>query len=362
VAESLAERDRPDSRSYWLFIAARASTRQIRSALNREGSTAWSAPRDLRAGDLALLCNLDGQEEARELPGRMQIEWLLRALSDAIPDSQRKWSATFEGVPLPRPVALADAVEGHRFADDPGEALEGQHRWLERDTWRELTERIDERNVGFAARVEDRAALEELFAGDLPDSPTQGSTGRASRANRRTWRTQLFLQSEVADLIEAEGWAERFDPLLLGLTPPRLGDYRIPGVGWYADDLFKLGDRQLVVVEYELRDHGGRDHGVPQAHNYRREIENLLQDLLSFIGHLHLGCDYRREREKLLRGWAVDAAVIAEDFEGDELEMAAELEVECLRAKLDENDSLRLAHIGVVQGPIWRSRKMSLRS
>lgn len=112
----------------------------------------------------------------------------------------------------------------------------------------------------------------------------------------------------------------------------------MPGAQYFVDDLLKIADRHLLVAEYEMHAHGNPEHGAQQAADYRRELERLRR----------------------LRNWTIDALVIAEDFDQAELKAAQRLDVECIRAGVDEEDDLVLTLEGSVQGPAWQARARAL--
>jgi hypothetical protein len=133
---------------YWFLKSARAYTRRIRAQINEHGRVGWSAPRDLKKGDLALVYEMGQPDDVTDLPGRKQIGWLLRATAEAEPDPDWRWGSYYEGFPLSRPLPLAEAKESERFARGPGRFMRGGHQSLDRATWTELASLIDRSNPG----------------------------------------------------------------------------------------------------------------------------------------------------------------------------------------------------------------------
>jgi hypothetical protein len=274
-------------------------------------------------------------EDKGDLKGRMQIGWLLRALTDAEEDRRWRYAADFEGAPILRPLALADGKRSsHRFATGPGKSLQGRHRALDPIVWNELVTAIDARNTGFAQALSDPDAINELFADGPLGVDDDGSLETDYEGPGRIWRSERLLQDEIADLIDEERWSQPFDPTEVGLDWPSQHGYYLPATGWFADELLQLSQKHLVVVEYELCAHGDPRHGAQQAHDYMAELAQLRR----------------------LRDWKLDAAVIAEDFDPEELGVSARLGVECLLAGEDEDGETTLRHVGAVRGAIWQAR------
>ena len=187
--------------------------------------------------------------------------------------------------------------------------------------------RLDARNPGLAARLGERG--EVSFERSTID-PIEELT---DDLDERLWRRERLLQDEVADLIEDEGWASRPDAASLRLSEPTEHGYHLPGTGWFVDDLFLLGQRHLLVVEYELHAGGGPRDGAQQAEDYALDLRGRL------------------------RGWVVDAAVIAESFSEAEFDVAKRLNVECLQATIGDRGHLELHSVGPVRGPVAEERE-----
>jgi hypothetical protein len=263
----------------------------------------------------------------------------LRAVTDATDDPRWRHAADFEGFPLQRPLSLDDAKkECPGFAAGPGRSLQGRHRKLEREVWTELVKAIDRRTPGFRDALASQAALDARFAEELDGYGPDGSDDSDFQGPGRLWRSERFLQDDIVDLIDDEGWAEQIDPGDLGLRSPSRQGYYLPGANYFVDDLLTIADHHLLVVEYEMHAHGDPLHGAQQAADYRHELKKLPQ----------------------LRGWTIDAVVIAEDFAQTELDVAQRLDVECMGAGLDDDGEVILTLEGSVRGPAWAARLSAL--
>jgi hypothetical protein len=320
----------------WLLIAARVYTRELRAHLNAGRTVSWSAPGAIKPGDLALLYEMGKPEVPGDLPGRMQVDWLLRAASSPSRDRDWKWVADFEGIPLRRPLSLAEAKRSRLFADGPGKSLQGRHRYLDRPTWVSLSHRIDRLNpdLSLAAALTNPPALDRLFAsGDL-SVVTDDSDDRDFSDHGAMWRTEAHLRKDAADLIDQERWTHELGDLQeLGLMLPGASGYHLGDVNLYVDDILRLDTRHLVVVEYEKQAHGGNhSHGARQAANYRREL---------------------RER---LPGYTIDGLVIAAVFGSEELAVASRLGIECLRIERRGRRALKFTQLDDLAGPVRRAR------
>jgi hypothetical protein len=201
-----------------------------------------------------------------------------------------------------------------------------------------LVKAIDRRNPGFKDALTSQAALDARFAEELDVDASEGSDDSDFQGPGRLWRSERFLQDDITDLIDDEGWAEQIDPDDLGLSPPSRQGYYLSSANYFVDDLLKIADHHVLVVEYEMHAHGHPDHGAQQAADYRYELKKLRR----------------------LRGWTIHAAVIAEDFDQSELNAAERLDVECIRAGLNNDDELILTLEGSVCGPAWKARQSAL--
>jgi hypothetical protein len=339
IRRTRSDHREPAPSATYLLIAARVYTRRIRDLINEVGLVGWSAPKHLRRGDLALLYEMGKPDDPDDVPGRKEIRWLLRALTDATSDREWGSAADFEGFPLRRPLSLDDAkVECPAFASGPARSLQGRHRKLEPEVWTEIVRAIDRRNPGFDDALSSPAALDARFAEELDDLDSDSSDDADFQGPGRLWRSERFLQDDIADLIDEEGWAEQIDPGDLGLRAPSRQGYYLPAVNYFVDDLLKVAERHLLVVEYEMHAHGDPLHGAQQAADYLHELKKLRQ----------------------VRGWTIHAVVIAEDFDQTELKVAERLNVECIRAGLNSDDELTLALEGSVRGPAWEARQSAL--
>jgi hypothetical protein len=313
----------------WLFQAARVYTRNIRYDLEEDGAVKWSAPRDLMPGDLALLYEMGKRDQPGDPQGRKQIGWILRACSSVRSDRRWGYAADFEGFPLTHPLSLTDA---RRVAGFP-KSLQGiSHRKLDEGGWNGLLSQLERRNDGLISRL-DRGP-ETLFR-DLQDEDA-GGDGLEFPEGHQAWRRERWLQDAVTDVIDAEGWAAHPNPSTSRFGSPSEQGYYLPDRRWFVDDLLLLADRHMVVVEYELQALGDPDHGVRQA------------------------CDYRAALRSRLRGWMVDALVIAEDFSESELTLAKQEGVECMIAQLDDDEAATLADAGI-PGPASDARRTRAR-
>jgi hypothetical protein len=294
-----------EQRQYYMLIAAREFSRGIRDEMIALGYAGWSAPADLRAGDLALLYEKGKPDRGSDLRGRMQFGWLMRAVTE--PKWHPEWGSTarFEAYPFHRPLPLAEAKQVRRFAEGPGKMLIGGHRHLDEPTFRALLARTARLNPELNGVLDSGRELNGLFRRAMQPDQTDRHSGR-----RRAWRNEHLLQDACVDAIDEEGWARQVaDPIGLGLRPRGDNGFSIPGRRPLSvDDVMELSPRHLLVVEYEMAAHGNPMHGAQKVHDYGKALEAALP------------------------GHTVDALVIAPSFSDTERGRAMRLGVECLRA------------------------------
>jgi hypothetical protein len=311
----------------WLFVAARAFTRSIRKALDAHGEVVWSAPKKLRPGDLALLYEMGKPDGPGDPSGRKEAGWILRARSRPRPDPTWSYVADYDGAPLSHPLALREMRRA--FSDGSSLNLKGtRHRRLSVDQWNALLRLIEERNKGFIATLQchsDRLFHSSGDAGadDLP-FPEDGG---------RVWRTERWLRDAVRDLIDEERWATRPDPSNREFGQPSEHGYYIPELNRYIDDILLLGDRHLLVVEYEREALGAPQHGVAQVTANRDALRELRR----------------------LRAWQIDGIVIAGVIVRSERELARCHGIECMEAHRESKGTAVLTSIGPA-GPASKLR------
>jgi hypothetical protein len=132
-------------------------TRDIRYKLNHYGLFEWSAPRDLRSGDLALLYEIGKPDDKKDLRDRKQIGWPLRAISDAFPDPEERWGwvAKFEGVAIPRTLRYRKPRRVVVLRGS-GRTCRGGHRRLVPPVWRDLVRLVGKGNRALAEGLKNR--------------------------------------------------------------------------------------------------------------------------------------------------------------------------------------------------------------
>jgi hypothetical protein len=223
-------------------------------------------------------------------------------------------------------LTLSEAKKGSpRFATGAGRNLQGSYRRLDEATFLELVHLLDERNRGLAEALRTKR-LRRLIAAITPVEEEEVDDDEGYTSPGAFFTNEAFLGDAIRDLFDDAGWASLVDPRELGLDDPSASGYRLPS-GGYVDDLLLLDHERLAVIEYERAARGDTHHGSAQVDRYRRELRAMLPD------------------------WLLCAAVIAETFNLAELQIAAELEVECLQiVGLDDRNVPVLAPKGSYTG------------
>ena len=166
---------------HYLLIAGAKYTRGLRAYLREEGDNTiwWSAPADLKAGDLALLYEAGRTAEHDGPLGRQWVEWIVHALSDAEPDPTWGHVALFEAAPLRSPLHLAAARSA--AADFPL-SLQGKSRKLSAETWDLLLAAIVRSNPHVKAALS--SSLTDNF-GELSEDELAWASPETDRESER---------------------------------------------------------------------------------------------------------------------------------------------------------------------------------
>jgi hypothetical protein len=321
---------------HWLLVADRASTRDV-AEVGATSRLEWSCPPNLERGDIVLLYERGKRDFADQAPGRKEIGWVMRALSEPRPDVEWGYMAWFDvqalKFPLPLTQAKTSASVRNWWVIRGSLQGHGGNFEIPRTVWRALRRHIESRNLALAGVLDvweksrpRRLKPEEMIyeSWDAEDDPD---------LDRHFWRSERDMEPVILDLIDQEGWARRIDPDDGVLGRPSVRGFHLAREDWYVDYLLRLGPKHLLVVEFERSAHGDPLHGAKQATEYCRALRRRL------------------------RGWCVSGLVIAEDFNEAELKVADDLEIECLEASWnDRRRRPELTPRGRYSGPVQTAR------
>ncbi len=312
-----------DDRNYWCLVSSRFWTWGIREHVVKHGEFEWSAPAELRRGDMVILYEMGKRPINGGFKGRMMFPVIGRAETDAFPNERWRYMARFSAIALQPPVTYEEV------RDDPAifeawPALRGKlqsklgNHVVPPEVWRLLIEHVERRDPGAAADV---AAL---VRGDVP-SP------------RGPERARILADDpfgpDVAPVLREKYVEDAFVGYLgnLGIgriatsadgLPRRGGNgHRIPDHRAFCDLLIVLPGGWLAVVEAESEAGSDPKHGVNQVVGYRKQL--------------------------IAAGIRAAPCVVAQSFTQAELDRASEHDVECFRVFIDpDSDFFEIESVG----------------
>jgi hypothetical protein len=315
-------------RQYWCLVASRYWTWGIREHVIKHGEFEWSAPGDLRRGDMVILYEMGKRPIGGGMKGRKMFPVIGRAETDARPDDRWGHMARFSAIALEPPITYEEVRDDPEIFD-AWPALRrkffanGGNHSIPAAVWDRLIARVDRRDPGAASDV---AALAR---GDAP--PARGP-------DRAPITADDPLDEDVAPALREKYIEEAFTQYLVhqgigriattadGL-PRRGGNgHRIPDHRSFCDLLVVLPGGALAVVEVETEAGSDPKHGVNQVVGYRQQL--------------------------IAAGLRATPCVVAQNFTQAELDLAAEHAVECFRVYVDpESDFFDIESVGPV-GPL----------
>jgi hypothetical protein len=319
---------------HWFLVADRTYTHDL--AERDSWILNWSSAPTMKRGDIAVLYERGRRDFADQPPGRKEIGWVLRALSE--PASDRRWgNVTWfraEALHFPVPLAKAKSSRSVRNWGAMRASLQGSNGTFEMPSrvWRGLRNEVEEYNPGIAGTLDgwERSRPRKFTHEPLPESSYEDDV--------LEWRSEEAMQPVVLDLIDCEGWAHRIDPDDKRFGRPSSRGFHLPREDWYVDYVLWLGTRRsnhALVVEFERVAHGDDpEHGARQASDYCRALRGHLRD-----------CD-------------VSGLVVAQDFNEAELQIAEELHIECMLLSRDKKRRRsKLSEAGGYRGAVHAARR-----
>ena len=313
----------PRDRRYWCLVSSRYWTWGIREHVIKHGEFEWSAPGELRRGDMVIMYEMGKRPIGGGMPGRRMFPVIGRAETDAYPDDRWGHMARFSAIALEPPVTYEEV------RDDPAilerwEGLrnklysKGGNHSIPQDVWRRLLEHVDARDPGAAADV---AALERgeeppprapERAEIVPDPPLDENVAAALR--------EKYIEDAFTQYLSSIG-VGRIATTADGLPRRGRNGYRIPDHRSFCDLLIVLEGGALAVVEAETEAGADPKHGVNQVVRYRQEL--------------------------IRAGIRAAPCVVAQSFTQQELVRAEEHGVECFRVFIDpDSDFFAIESIG----------------
>ena len=328
-----------DGPNYWCLVSSRFYTWGIRQHVLEHGGFGWSAPADLRKGDLVILYERGKPAGTGGFRGRMMFPIIARADCDAAPDDLWGHYATFTAVVLQPPVTW-DELKADPEVANAWPAFQsnlrgnGGNHAIPSDVWHRILEHAESRDPGITADV---AALAR------GDEPAPRSATRALVAPEEPFgpdvdpvRSEDHIERALLDFLSERGIGRLGTPRD-GLPRKGGNGHPIPGHRAFCDLLVLLRDGALLVIEVESEAGHDPKHGVNQVVGYQKQL--------------------------LSAGIRAAACVVAQSFTEAELARASEHEVECLEVALDpESGFFQIVPVGSVRGYLCRQLEREWRT